>query len=460
MIRWVCRKCDKRWIFPVKKCLYCNEKIEKEVGKKFTVIGVSKVNIPSPLHPVIPYYVLMLENEHGDRMPKKTMTKYRIGQEFKFENGDVSYVKIKYDLQEALILALDLIEGIDVNENSKVLIKPNVTVAQYPYLANTTHPKVVAAVIKYLQDKGVKDITVAESPILVPLEKTFGKSGMGKVWNKMSDLSKGEFIDHDGLEIAKEVVEADLVINIPVMKMDSRMGMVGAIENMTRVCSRKTIQKLYKDFDKNISKLNRMLPKYLTIADVTLGMKGNGPYYGEPLFMNAIFASFDPVAVDATFSRLCMLDIPQYVKNTMGNLDPAVGGDEVEANRMDVKKAEKGFSPNYDIKLVGESICPYCYDATIGALSSFLNTRGKETHLAIGSVIKEDLKGKRIVAIGDHAIDALYERDIEPLARIPGCPPNPIEMVTYIKKIYSSKSEKPSISVVDKFKARLLKTVR
>ncbi|MFC1800560.1 DUF362 domain-containing protein [Nanoarchaeota archaeon] len=468
MIRWVCNKCNKRWIYPVKKCLYCNEIIEKQVGKKFTVVGVSKVNIPSPMHPIIPYYVLMLENEHGDRMPKKTLKKYMIGQEFKFENGDVSYVKVKYDMQEALVLALDLINGIEVNENSRVLIKPNVSVAQYPYLAQTTHPNVVAVLINYLLCKGVKaeNIIVADSTVLVPLSKTSGKTGIAGVCKKfgvqMKDLSQGEFVDHDGYEISKDVVESDLVINMPIMKTDSRYGLIGALENMTRVCSRRTVSKIFKDFDNNMAKLNRLLPKYLTIADATIGMKGNGPYLGEPAFMNALFASFDPVAIDTVYSKLIMLDVPDYVKNTDGNHEPVVGGDEIEANRLDLMKAVKGFSPNYDIKLIGDSICPYCYDATIGALSSFLNIRGNKTHLAIGSVIKkEDVEGnKKIIAVGDHAIDALYELGIEPVARIPGCPPNMIDMVTYIKKIYMSTSEKPSISVVDKVKASLIKSVK
>ena len=41
-------------------------KIEKEVNKEFKVVGVSKVSIPSPFHPIIPYYVLMLEDKNGN----------------------------------------------------------------------------------------------------------------------------------------------------------------------------------------------------------------------------------------------------------------------------------------------------------------------------------------------------------------------------------------------------------
>ena len=47
-----------------------------------------------------------------------------------------------------------------------------------------------------------------------------------------------------------------------------------------------------------IAKLHKLLPKYITIGDGTIGMEGNGPLNGNPAFLNYILASKDPVAID------------------------------------------------------------------------------------------------------------------------------------------------------------------
>jgi hypothetical protein len=48
IVRWVCEKDNRKWIYPIKKCLYCGEPVKKQVGRKTKVIGLTKVNIPSP----------------------------------------------------------------------------------------------------------------------------------------------------------------------------------------------------------------------------------------------------------------------------------------------------------------------------------------------------------------------------------------------------------------------------
>ena len=72
ILRWVCKKCNKKWIFPVTKCVYCKGEILIEKSTKLKVIGFTKVYVPSPMHPIVPYNILILEDEHGNKIPKKT----------------------------------------------------------------------------------------------------------------------------------------------------------------------------------------------------------------------------------------------------------------------------------------------------------------------------------------------------------------------------------------------------
>ena len=98
IIRWVCEKCNKKWIYPIEICVYCKGGITKQKGTKIKVIGATKVFIQSPMHPIVPYNILLLQDEFGNRLPKKTMKEYKIGDTYteqKAKTKDaVSIVKI------------------------------------------------------------------------------------------------------------------------------------------------------------------------------------------------------------------------------------------------------------------------------------------------------------------------------------------------------------------------------
>ena len=100
IIRWVCERDNKKWIYPIKKCVYCRGPIIKQKGRKAKVIGITKVNIPSPMHPIIPYNVILLEDENGNRMPKKTMKNYNIGEEYVIEKAKTDDAVIIENLLE------------------------------------------------------------------------------------------------------------------------------------------------------------------------------------------------------------------------------------------------------------------------------------------------------------------------------------------------------------------------
>ena len=364
ILRWVCKNCNKKWIYPVKRCVYCKGETTKQIGKEMKVVGITKVNIPSPMHPIVPYYTLILEDEHGNRMPKKVMKEYKIGDSYKREKAKtenaVSIIKIKYDTYEAVKEAIELIGSINVNKDSKILIKPDIFADAYPYQALTTNPKTVKAIIDYLLEKGAvkENITIVEQVQFGETEKAFDKTGFSKLANeccvKLLDLSKTEFIEKekDGikLEISKEMFDKDIIINVPVMKTHLFLGISGALENMTRVVSRENYKSLEKDLTKAIKAiaiLHKLIPKYLAIGDATIGMQGNGPAaYGEPAFLNMILASKDPVALDKIFQEIGLLTKAEHIETAsklgIGSsdlVDIEVVGEELDACRRELKPA-------------------------------------------------------------------------------------------------------------------------
>ncbi len=362
IIRWVCKKCNKKWIYPIERCIYCKDKIEKQIGKQMKVIGNTTVNIPCPPHPIVPYNIIMVQDEHGNKMPKKVMREYKIGDRYEREaSGDenaVSIVKIKYDYYEAVKEALSLIK--DDIKDGKILIKPNIFVAAYPYQGFTTNPLVVKGLLDYLIELGVKkeNITIAEQVQFGESEKAFVRSGfvaLAKEYGvNLVDLAQTKFVEKevDGFkfEITEEVLNKDLIINVPVMKTHLLLGLSGALENMTRVISDKTYKELEKDMGKaikGIAVLNKFIGKYITLGDASIGMQGNGPgQYGEPAFLNMVLASKDPVALDKVFTEIGLL---KDVKHVLAAADLGVGssdliditivGDELDACRVELKPA-------------------------------------------------------------------------------------------------------------------------
>lgn len=362
-IRWICEKCDKKWIHPVDKCLYCNGDIKKQIGTKLRVEGITKVNVPCPPHPVVPYHVLILTDEHGNRMPKKTIKEYKIGDVYEdkadaSENA-VSTVKIKYDFYEAVKDAIELIGDIEVDENKKILIKPNLGIPGYSYIGICTNPKVLEALIQYLLEKGAKkeNITIAEQSFFVPLEKVGKKSGIDAIIKKFGvnyvDISKTEFEEKKEreftFEVSKIVNDFDLIFNVPVIKTDMALGMDGAFENLIRFLSKKTFDELAKDPKKAVmalAVLPNMFPKFITIGDASIGMQGNGPAMnGVPGFFNLIFAARNPVSHDKVVQEVfCLRKLP-YVE-LAGQLGLGEGdiskikviGNELDALRKDIKQ--------------------------------------------------------------------------------------------------------------------------
>lgn len=74
-----CRKCGRKWYYPVETCIFCGVKLDEVKPGEYTVKGVTEVFIPSTFHRQVPYYDLLLEDEQGNHYIKKTFEKHGIG---------------------------------------------------------------------------------------------------------------------------------------------------------------------------------------------------------------------------------------------------------------------------------------------------------------------------------------------------------------------------------------------
>jgi len=351
MAFYQCPKCKKIWQYPIERCPHCFSGLERLKSENIRVIGISKVTIPTLLHPKVPYFVLVLEDEKGNQWAQKSIKEYKIGDVIEYETSQgknaVAIWRIKYDILEAIEKVVDLLGGLTINPQAKILILPTLIAPKHPYLAVNTNPKFLEGLINYLIGIGgdVKNIkVVAQSFDETPIEASAQKSQLLDVCLRNHllpfDLAKGNFVKRGKngfiFEISEEVFNADLVINLPILKLDSELGVKGALENTTKFLKAESYfsLKYLHSQEELLEKLPEVLPSYFTIADGLTIQKANG----LTTFLGLTLASFNPFNLDRVFAEIAMLgDLPEYLKKIKIEDIPIVGR-KVEELQYNIEK--------------------------------------------------------------------------------------------------------------------------
>jgi uncharacterized protein (DUF362 family)/Pyruvate/2-oxoacid:ferredoxin oxidoreductase delta subunit len=228
-------------------------------------------------------------------------------------------------VQNALNLLLEPLGGIGryVKPGQNVLIKPNLLAGKAPEKAVTTHPEIVRQVILLAQKAG-GNVTVGDSPGLGKPESVALKCGILKVVEATGasfasfdesvpiSLKAGTF---HHLEVAREALEADVIISLPKLKTHQMMGYTGAVKNLFGlvVGMRKVRLHLQAGTDKAffalmLLELAERFKPALSIMDAVVGMEGNGPGNGDPIQLGALLASPHPVALDTVATTMVNLE--------------------------------------------------------------------------------------------------------------------------------------------------------
>jgi len=344
-----CPKCKRIWQYPIEKCPECFLGLERMRVEKIKVAGISKVNIPTIFHSKVPYFVLLLEDEQGNKWVQKSGKEYKIGEEFKTEKSDskdaVAVWRVKYDILEGIEKLVELIGGLKVGPETKILILPTLVSPKHSYFAENTSPEFLGTTIDYLIKRGAKvgNIKVT-GQILdeIPIESCAKKSGLLDVClkNKVQvlDLAKSNFAKKDNFEISEEIFSSDLVINLPILKV----GKASASENLFKLLKKENYLGLkYLSSEKEIiENLLKFLlarqseseggPPILTLAEAQNVQKRDK----FVAYLGLVFGSFNSLNLDRVFAEITMADparLPEGLKNVKIENIPIVGRKVEEA---------------------------------------------------------------------------------------------------------------------------------
>ena len=209
--------------------------------------------------------------------------------------------------------------GAFVQPGQRVLLKPNMLAGKGVDAAVTTHPEIVRAVIELAQNAG-GIVSVGDSPGVGTPQQVAERCGILAVIEE-TGATFAPFVESIRItprrgtihhfEIARDIVAADVIINLPKLKTHQMMGMTGAVKNLfgAVVGLRKPHLHLQAGADKGffalmLLELAEEIRPALTIVDGVLAMEGDGPGSGEPIQLGVLLAGVEPMAVDVVAAEL------------------------------------------------------------------------------------------------------------------------------------------------------------
>lgn len=210
-----------------------------------------------------------------------------------------------------------------IGKEEKILLKPNLLKKAEVEKAVITHPVVVGAFARILREEGYANIVLADSCGHGTTRQVIQGTGIDAYLEKYQipaiDYTKGVRVDNpEGIQakefiLPQELLEADCVISLSKMKTHALERITGAVKNSYGFIYGKnkaighTKYPSADSFARMLIDLNQYVKPRLYIMDGITAMEGNGPGSGDPVAMNVILMSTDPVALDSVFARLVYL---------------------------------------------------------------------------------------------------------------------------------------------------------
>jgi uncharacterized protein (DUF362 family) len=352
----------------------------------------------------------------------------------------VSLVNAHPDLDAAFARAMEL-AGLDdcIVPGDKVLIKPNQHGAEGYTSAAVMR---AAAVWAFSQDAG--GVSVGDGPNWALTNTTgyFEQTGLSRVCDEIGaralNFHAGEYTTlrpgsrdlPDIIGFSRHLCEADVIINLPVMKTHFNTLVTLGIKNLKgclRPIDKKTLHEM--ELNAGLAEVARLLAPRLTatVIDATTAYEGMGPAAGTPVEMGLLIASEDIVAADAIACDLMGIDPAQVrlirfcAERDVGEMDLgqiAVVDERVAQHRRRFELPYEAFAREFpDLRLCTEHACSGCGLNLFRALE-IARSAGQEV------ICETVVIGPSLATEGQTLLVGKCTRDgWASLPHVPGCPP-------------------------------------
>ena len=317
-----------------------------------------------------------------------------------------------HSMTKALMEAAGVIERIPTG--ASVALKPNLVVVGAPELGATTHSGVLSGCIEYLQEHGVRDISVVESSwVGASTERAVEETGCAEVcrhyqvpfYDLKKDRTRRVNTPLRPMEICQRPLDAGYLIDLPVLKGHCQTRMTCAVKNLKGcIPDREKRQFHAEGLMRPIAALAAVLKPDLVIVD---GICGDLDFEegGNPVCANRMYLGEDPVQVDAYGCRLLGMSVDEVPY--LGLAEQWGAGSTVlaEGDIISLNEPDSGASaptPTGAVaRLAGrvtqDSACSACYASLIRALYELDR---EKIRVDRDMVIGQGWRGKATAAVG------------------------------------------------------------
>ena len=393
----------------------------------------------------------------------------------------VSLVRYSHS-PESLRDAVSLCEGFrELNKNERVLIKPNLVtwdncfkIAPFGVFTTT---RLVEDLIILLKDHGCSDIAVGEGSVemsrgigTMHAFRGLGYVRMAKQYGlKLIDFNKGRFERitlQNGLtlKIAKEALEREFLINIPVLKTHAQSKVSLGLKNL-KGCLNTSSRKLCHNADPGLEYCLPFVADYakpsLTITDGIYVLERGAFHFGNAYRKDIIAASRDILGSDLVAAKTIGFDTPdithfiEYARRHGKSLDLRdyeIRGERLE-DHITRLKWDWGWTtdntgpsifekfgltgiavPKYD-----ETLCsgcsPFANMVNILVLSSFKGHALPRIEILNGKKMQARPGYEKTILIGNCIIKAnRTNQNIKEPVNVRGCPPPAEYIITALRE--------------------------
>ncbi len=354
--------------------------------------------------------------------------------------------------------SIDLVGGLGsvVKKGNVVALKPNVVTGRVSKPGVLTDKRIIETMITLCQEAGASEVQVVEgsgyfTPTDVALDKSGVKAAAEALGASVVNVDEDELVeipvpDHiivDKILVSKSFMEADVRINMPVMKTHDQLIVTLGVKNLKGVIPKPWKRIFHKiGVVKAVVDLSRVIPIDLTVLDAINAMEGLGPSFGDVVPLNTLMASKDLWSLDLAASRVMGFDLEEldYLKEGLriGLFDPKkleIVGEPIEKVARKFKRPPTDLEFGKGITVISDGACSACR-GTIHSILYDLEQMKKmgeirDLFIVVGANAKvpKGLKNTPIV------MGTCLKAQEEEGCYVVGCPPNNDQMLAAIKKV-------------------------
>jgi uncharacterized protein (DUF362 family) len=267
----------------------------------------------------------------------------------------VSIVKVDSDdIYGTLEKVVELAGGIGIKKGDFVVIKPNVKNQSPPGYGIVTDPRIVKALVQLSINKGVKKLKIAEGAAYptgaYDTMAAFEASGITSIAKEFGvdlvdlngydsldvDVDKGYVLDW--VRVGRCVMEADFIINVPVLKTHKGTLISACLKNIGVGCAVREEQKrLHRlGIDEGLVDVCSIIKPKFNLVDGLVALEGDGPNLppGIARPLGLLVGGADGLAVDAVCSMIMGID-PNEIKHLKLAYEKGLG--ELDLREIEIR---------------------------------------------------------------------------------------------------------------------------